>query len=101
MQRKTFCYRLYPSKPQARLLDATLETCRHWYNQCLAECKNAYEQEQRTVGKYEQLARVKDVKATNPYAKNVHSHVLQTVGCDCGLSLDRDHNAAINILKGG
>lgn len=34
---KTFTYRLYPSKPQARLLDSTLETCRRWYNQCLAE----------------------------------------------------------------
>ena len=79
MQRKTFLYRLYPSKPQVRLLDATLETCRHWYNQCLAERKNAYEQEQHTVGKYEQLAKVKDVKTTNPYAKNVHSHILQTV----------------------
>jgi len=88
MQRKTFLYRLYPSKPQSRLLDSTLETCRHWYNACLAERKTAYEQEQRTVGKYDQLARVKDVKATNPYAKNVHSHVLQTVVQDLDKAFD-------------
>ena len=94
---KTFLYRLYPSKSQARLLHATLETCRHWYNQCLAERKNAYEQEQRTVSKYDQLAKVKDVKATNPYAKGVHSHVLQTVVQD----LDKAFDAFFRRVKSG
>ena len=97
MYRKTFLYRLYPSKPQVRLLQATLETCRRWYNQCLAERKNVYDQEQRTVGKYDQLAKVKDVKATNPYAKNVHSHVLQTVVQD----LDKAFDAFFRRVKAG
>ena len=64
--RKTFCYRLYPSKPQARLLDRALETCRRWYNQCLAERRDAYQQRGASVGKYQQLARVKEHKAINP-----------------------------------
>lgn len=97
MQRKTFLYRFYPSKLQVRLLDATLETCRHWYNACLAERKNAYEQEQPTVGKYDQLRQVKDVKSTNPFAKNVHSHVLQTVVQD----LDKAFDAFFRRVKAG
>lgn len=71
---KTFRYRLYPSKPQARLLERTLETCRRWYNQCLAERRDAYERRGETIGKNQQLRGVKDLKALNPYAKNVHSH---------------------------
>ncbi len=39
MVRKAFRYRLYPRRSQARLLDATLETCRCFYNDCLAERK--------------------------------------------------------------
>jgi putative transposase len=42
----TFRYRLYPSKSQERLLNQTLETCRRWYNVCLAERKDAWETEQ-------------------------------------------------------
>ena len=42
---KAIVYRLYPSKTQQRGLDQTLETCRRWYNRCLAERKDAYEQE--------------------------------------------------------
>lgn len=53
---KTFAYRLYPSKPQARLLERTLETCRRWYNQCLAERRDAYQQRGETVSKFAQLA---------------------------------------------
>jgi putative transposase len=79
---KTFAYRLYPSKPQARLLDCMLETCRRWYNQCLAEWRDAYQQRSETMGKYQQLAKVKDQKAANPYAKGIHSHVLQIVVTD-------------------
>ena len=94
---KTFCYRLYPSKPQARLLDSTLETCRRWYNQCLAERRDAYQQHGKSVGRYQQLARVKEQKATNPYAKGIHSHVLQIVVTD----LDKAFQAFFRRVKAG
>jgi putative transposase len=94
---KAFVYRLYPSKPQARLLDATLETCRRFYNQCLAERTQAWEQQQRMVGKFEQLRRVKTLKAENLDAKSVHSHVLQTVVQD----LDKAFQAFFRRLKAG
>ena len=97
MARKAFLYRLYPSRPQARLLDATLETCRHFYNDCLAERKTAYQERGETVGKYEQLRQVKERKATNPWAKNVHSHVLQTVVQD----LDKAFDAFFRRVKAG
>ncbi len=94
---KTFAYRLYPSKPQARLLDGTLETCRRWYNQCLAERRDAYQQCGETVGKFAQLAKVKEQKASNPYAKGVHSHVLQVVVAD----LDKAFQAFFRRVKAG
>ena len=82
MIRKAFRYRIYPTARQRKRLVATLETCRRFYNDCLAERKDAYEQEQRRVGKYEQLRKVKELKANNPYAKDVPSHVLQTAVTD-------------------
>jgi putative transposase len=94
---KAIVYRLYPSKSQQRGLDQTLETCRRWYNRCLAERKDAYEQEQRTIGKYEQLRQVKTYKATNPYAGPVHSHVLHTVVQD----LDKAFQAFFRRVKAG
>lgn len=94
---KTFAYRLYPSKPQARLLDSTLETCRRWYNQCLAERRDAYQQRGETVGKFRQLAKVKEQKAINPYAKGIHSHVLQVVVAD----LDKAFQAFFRRVKAG
>jgi putative transposase len=97
MERKAFRYRLYPSRAQERLLDATLETCRRFYNDCLAERKQAWEDEQRTVGKVEQLRQVKERKATNPWAKDVHSHVLQIVVDD----LDNAFQAFFRRLKAG
>jgi putative transposase len=95
--RQAFLYRLYPSKAQARLLDSTLETCRRFYNDCLHERKQAWQEERRTVGKVEQLRRVKERKATNPWAKNVHSHVLQTVVQD----LDKAFDAFFRRVKAG
>jgi len=94
---KAIVYRLYPSTTQQRGLDQTLETCRRWYNHCLAERKDAYEQDQRTVGKYEQLRQVKIYKASNPYAGPVHSHVLQTVVQD----LDKAFQAFFRRVQAG
>jgi len=95
--RKAFQYRMYPSKAQARKLAATRETCRRWYNDLLAERKTAYEERKETIGKYEQLRRVKDHKASNPWAAEVHSHVLQVVVTD----LDNAFQAFFRRVKAG
>lgn len=94
---KTFCYRIYPSKAQATLLEETRETCRRFYNDCLAERKEAYENEKRTVGKFEQLRHVKERKATSPCVAKVHSHILQVVVTD----LDLAFHAFFRRVKAG
>lgn len=93
---KYFKYRLYPSKSQAKRLESVRETCRYWYNECLAERKSAWEERRETIGKYSQLAGVKDYKATNSWAAKVHSHVLQVVVAD----LDKA-NPSFDALKPG
>lgn len=94
---KTFRYRLYPSKPQRRLLEETRETCRRFYNDCLAERKEAFETEGRTIHKFEQMRRVKERRATNPYAAGVCSHTLQVVIAD----LDKAFQAFFRRVKAG
>ena len=94
---KAYKYRLYPSKAQQLLLEQTLETCRRWYNACLAERKEAYENERRSVGKFEQLRRVRELKQSNPYATNVHSHIIQIVVQD----LDKAFQAFFRRIKAG
>jgi len=93
----TYKYRLYPSKNQARLLNQTLETCRHWYNTCLAERRDAWEGEKRSVGKFEQLANVKNYRRANSFAGQIHSHVLQVVTTD----LDKAFQAFFRRVKAG
>lgn len=94
---KTFKYRIYPSQAQGLLLEQTLETCRRWYNTCLAERKAAYENEKRSIGKFEQLSKVKGLKRSNPYAENVHSHILQIVVQD----LDKAFQSFFRRVKAG
>ena len=51
------------------VLEATRITCQKWYNELLAERKTAYEQRGEIIGKYQQLRRVKEHKASSPWAK--------------------------------
>ena len=94
---KTYKFRLYPSKAQALLLEQTLESCRRWYNACLAERKEAHKVEKRSVGKFAQLRKVKELKQSNPYAATVHSHILQIVVQD----LDKAFQAFFRRVKAG
>ncbi len=94
---KAFKYRLYPSRTQVRLLEQTLETCRRWYNTCLAERKDAWEGEQRSVGKFEQLAKVKTYRMENLSAGEIHSHILQVVTAD----LDKAFQAFFRRVMAG
>jgi len=76
---RAYIYRLYPTKSQEVRLDSVRETCRRFYNDCLSQRKTSYEETKETTSKYAQLRKVRDLKATNPFAKEVHSHILQVV----------------------
>ncbi len=78
-------------------MEAVRETCRRFYNDLLAERKTAWEERQQNIGKYEQLRQVKERKATNPWAAEVHSHVLQVVVTD----LDNAFQAFFRRIKAG
>jgi putative transposase len=77
--RKTFKYRLYPTKQQQRLLEAQLEECRWLYNHLLAERKSAWEERQESVRLYDQQATLPALKAARPALAGVQSQVLQNV----------------------
>lgn len=94
---KAFVYRLYPSKSQRARLEAVRETCRHFYNDCLRERKDAYEQRGESITRTAQLRKVKIEKDTSPYAADIHSHILQNVVDD----LDKAFQGFFRRVKAG
>ena len=77
--RKTFEYRLYPTKQQHRLLEQQLEACRWLYNHLLAQRRDAWEQRQASLRLYDQQATLPVLKAERPTLARVQSQVLQNV----------------------
>ena len=72
-------YRLFPTKAQARQLDATLETCRLIYNSFVHWRTFKYETAEKSVGRYEQEAALTQWKKDHPELSEVHAHLLQNV----------------------
>lgn len=77
--RKTFRYRLNPTKSQRSKLNQTLESCRKVYNDTLALRKDSWEQEQKSLSLYDTNKVLTGWKAERPELKDVHSQVLQNV----------------------
>lgn len=72
---------MYPNKSEERNLRATLETCRWTYNSLLGLRKSTYEQENRSLSKFDcnkVLAAWKQEQG-NAALGSVHSQVLQNV----------------------
>ena len=62
--RKSYKYRLYPTKRQQRLLCEQLEELRWLWNMLLAERKQAWEEQQETIDYYDQNAELPGLKAS-------------------------------------
>ena len=77
--RKTFKYRIYPTKSQETLLEQTLEECRWVWNETLALRKNAWDQERRAVSLYQTNAAIPAWRANRESLGVVYSQVLQQV----------------------
>ncbi|HEY8139746.1 MAG TPA: transposase, partial [Nitrososphaera sp.] len=71
---RSYKFRLYPAKQQVKVLNDTIETCRHLYNDSLGERNADWD-----VGYWEQQNLLPLRKQENKYYKQVHSQVLQDV----------------------
>jgi putative transposase len=95
--RKTFRYRLYPTKRQTNVLRQQLEECRWLYNHFLEVLKTSHEQKHKSPGLYEQHAELTALKAQRPSLANVHSQVLQNVA----VRIDLAFKAFFRRVKAG
>ena len=95
--RKTYQYRLYPTKKQTHQLNETLEECRWLYNHLLEKRKATYEQTGKGLTLYGQQATFAILKQERLSLDSFHSQVLQNVAVRVDLAFKaffrriRDH----------
>lgn len=77
--RKSFQFRLRPTKTQEKALQSQLDECRWLYNELLEQRKVAYEELGDSVSKYQQLMFLPLLKTERSALVEVHSQVLQNV----------------------
>ena len=77
--RKTFKYRLYPTKLQTSKMNNILEQTRWVYNETLALRKNAWESEKKSISLYASQKELTSWIFNKPELKAVQSQVLQNV----------------------
>ena len=94
---KTFKYRLYPTRSQEQGLSKTLETCRHLYNDLLANRRDSWEWYQESPNKYSQQKQMQKARKYNTFLQAVHSHALQVVIAD----LDKSFKSFFRRIKSG
>lgn len=77
--RRTYKYRIHPSKAQITRFEKTLDLCRWVYNKTLETRKNAWEQDGISLSYLETKRMLPGWKESKPELKQVHSQVLQDV----------------------
>jgi putative transposase len=77
MPRKTFKYRLRPTKRQEHLLQQVLDACRFVYNETLAQRKQAWEDRQASLPLYTTNKLLTQWKHAHAWLTQAHSQVLQ------------------------
>ena len=94
---RVYRYRLKPTPAQERALGETMRLLRGLYNGALQERRDAYRLEGRTIGAYEQMRSLKEVRALCPEYAALHTHLLQ----DVITRLDRAYQAFFRRCKAG
>lgn len=95
--RKTFQYRLYPTKKQIGKLEQTLNGCRWLYNHLLEQRKTLWETEKKSISCFEQCDTLKSLKISNPFLNDIHSQVLQNIA----IRIDFAFKAFFRRVKSG
>ena len=79
MYKRTYKYRLYPTKAQQTAMQKSLDACRWVYNKTLEVRKTAWEERQENVGRYDTIKMLPKWKVDNPSLTDAYSQSLQDV----------------------
>src|SRR5436189_5978133 len=79
LSRKTYKYRLLPTRHQEKLLGHTLGLCRELYNAALQHRRDAYRMAGKSISFAEQSAALVECKQVRPDIADVYSQTLQEV----------------------
>ena len=77
--KKTYQFKLKPSRLQVERLDNALNLCRRLYNACLFQRRISYRDWGISLTCYDQIKQIPEIKLNLEEYKNVHSQVLQDV----------------------
>jgi putative transposase len=97
IMRKTFKYRIYPTKKQEKILNSQLESCRMLYNQFLSEKKELWENDKKSISLYYQINELPRIKKKYRDLKDVYSNVLQNIA----VRVDLAYKAFFRRVKAG
>lgn len=75
--RKTFKYRLFPTKAQRTAMQKSLEACRWVYNKTLEVRRDAWQQRQETLSRYDTIGMLPSWKAEHSFLSDAYSQCLQ------------------------
>ncbi|MDA2922001.1 transposase [Patescibacteria group bacterium AH-259-L07] len=79
MLKRTYKYRLYPTKAQETLLKGQLSSCRYLYNHFLEQRRTAYEKDKTRITCFDQIKQIPQLKGEKPELNEIYSQVLQDV----------------------
>jgi putative transposase len=94
---RTYKVRLYPTETQTQRLCEQLETCRRFYNFCLGQRIQAYQEDGKSLSKYDQAKQITKMRGENSYMQNICYGTLQQVIID----LDKAYRAFFRRIKSG
>lgn len=77
--RKSFKFRIFPTKSQTKHLESWLDTCRELYNAALQERREAWAIERKSISYFDQQNVLPEIKAIREDVAEIHSQVLQDV----------------------
>ncbi len=77
--RKSYKFRIYPTRTQVEKLEMTLDLCRELYNAALRERREAYNFNRVSISYSDQQNQLPEIKEIRADLKDIHSQVLQDV----------------------
>lgn len=75
--RKSYKFRIYPTKAQISKLEMTLDLCRELYNAALQERRDAWRLERKSISYFDQSKQLPEIKKIREDLKAVYSQVLR------------------------